>query len=42
MRVKTNLKAGNIFDSAADAYKKVSSKVKQGWDKLPNWLTWPW
>jgi hypothetical protein len=42
MRVKTKVKSGKIVDSAKTAVQKSAGSLKKTWDKLPNWLTWPW
>jgi hypothetical protein len=42
MRVKTKVKSGKIVDSAKAAVQKTAGSLKNTWDKLPNWLTWPW
>lgn len=42
MEVRTDLKAGTVWDDVVAMADDFTASVKNWWDDLPDWLTWPW
>jgi hypothetical protein len=42
MKVRTKLKVGTVCDDVGALLEGFAVEVKDRWDELPGWLTWPW